>query len=106
MCSFLKGKGDLLVRQIENQDLMEHEAFTELLWSIVHLRDELLSRKSLKYLPQADRAHLANDAKRAYSRLVMQWLGYLQHLKQRYPYLFSLAIRTNPFCERPSAVIE
>ena len=106
MCNFLKEKSDLLFRQIENQDLMEHEAFTELLWSIVHLRDELLSRDNLKNLPQSDRAHLANDAKRAYTFLVMQWLDYLQHLKQRYPYLFSLAVRTNPFCEMPSSVIE
>ena len=106
MCHFLNEKGDLLLRQIENQDLIEHEDFAELLWSIVHLRDELLSRKNLKNLPQSDRAHLANDAKRAYNLLAMQWLDYLQHLKQRYPYLFSLALRTNPFSEMPSAVIE
>jgi len=103
---FLKDKGDLLVRQIENQDLIEHESFTELLWAIVHLRDELLSRKSFNNLPETDFAHLANDAKRAYSLLVRQWLYYLQHLKQHYPYLFSLALRTNPFCESPSAIVE
>jgi voltage-gated potassium channel len=49
---------------------------------------------------------LANDAKRAYSALVRQWVDYLQHLKRSYPYLFSLALRTNPFSEHPTAVIE
>ena len=103
---FLSEKGDLLLRQIENPDLSEHGPFNELLWATVHLRDELMSRKSLKGLPETDLAHLANDAGRAYSLLVGQWLDYLQHLKKRYPYLFSLALRTNPFAENPSAIIE
>jgi hypothetical protein len=29
--------------------------------------------------------------------LIMQWLDYMKHLKHDYPYLFSLAMRTNPF---------
>jgi len=106
MFKFLKDKGDLLVRQIENQDLIEHESFTELLWAIVHLRDELLSRKSFNNLPKTDITHLANDTKRAYSLLVRQWIFYLEHLKQHYPYLFSLALRTNPFCESQSVIVE
>jgi hypothetical protein len=103
---FLAKKGDLLLRQIENPDLLEHEAFTELLWAVIHLRDELISRQSLLNLPEADLAHLANDAKRAYGALVKRWVDYLQHLKRSYPYLFSLALRTNPFSEKPQAVIE
>lgn len=103
---FLKEKGDLLLRQLENPDLVEHESFTELLWSIVHLRDELLARKSLSELPQTDLAHLANDTKRAYNYIVRQWLDYMQHLKRSYPYLFSLAIRTNPFAVNPSAIVK
>jgi hypothetical protein len=102
----LKEKGDILVRQIENPDLMEHESFTELLWAVVHLRDELMARKNLVDLPETDLAHLANDTKRAYVILVKQWLDYLQHLKRRYPCLFSLALRTNPFTENPSVTVE
>jgi hypothetical protein len=104
--NFLKEKCDLLVRQIENQDLIEHESFTELLWAVVHLRDELISRKSLVKLPETDVAHLANDAKRAYVLLVRQWGSYLQYLKNQYPYLFSLALRTNPFIENSSAIVK
>jgi len=106
LSEFLTKKGDLLLRQIENPDLIEHESFTELLWAVVHLRDELMSRKSLLNLPKADLEHLANDAKRAYGALVRRWVDYLQHLKRSYPYLFSLALRTNPFSENPTAVIE
>ena len=104
--SFLGEKGDLLVRQIENPDLMEKESYTDLLWAVVHLRDELMSRHSLSDLPESDLAHLANDAARAYSVLVGQWIYYLQHLKRSYPYLFSLVLRTNPFSDNPSAIVK
>lgn len=102
---FLTGRGDLLSRQIENAEVSEHETFSELLWATVHLRDELLARPSLKNLPQTDREHLANDIKRVYNLLVRQWLDQLLHLKRRYPYLFSLALRTNPFNRDASPVI-
>jgi hypothetical protein len=34
---------------------------------------------------------------RAYVLLIREWLDYMNHLQQVYPYLFSLARRTNPF---------
>jgi voltage-gated potassium channel len=99
-------KGDVLLRQIENPDLVEHESFTDLLWAIVHLRDELIARNSLSSLPDTDLSHLANDVNRAYGALVERWVDYLQHLKRSYPYLFSLVLRTNPFSEDRNAVVE
>lgn len=105
IANLLDEKGDFLVRQIESPDLLEHESYTGLLWAIVHLRDELFSRPDLAALPQEDREHLANDVRRAYIDLVKQWVNYMQYLKRSYPYLFSLALRTNPFHESPNAVI-
>lgn len=102
---FLTRKGDLLVRELENPDLFEHEGFTELLWAIVHLRDELLARDSLDNLPESDMGHLINDVIRAYSLLTRQWISYLEYLKNAYPFLFSLALRTNPFVKSPSAIV-
>jgi voltage-gated potassium channel len=103
---FLRARGDLLIRQLENSDLIENESFTGLLWATVHLRDELAARPSLKNLPAEDVAHIANDAKRAYALLTLQWIDYLQFLKLKYPFLFSLALRTNPFVENPDAVVK
>jgi hypothetical protein len=103
---FLQQKGEVLMRQLESADLGENERFSELLWATVHLRDELAARPSFKDLPGPDIAHLANDTKRAYSLLAVQWIDYMQYLKNRYPYLFSLALRTNPFVENPSPVIK
>ena len=72
---------------------------------MVHLRDELAARSTLTGLPETDIAHLANDVKRAYSLLTRQWIEYMLYLKNRYPFLFSLALRTNPFVENPSAIV-
>ena len=105
MHRYLKEKGDLLVHQLENSDLVENEQYAELLWAVVHLRDELAARPAFTNLPETDTAHLANDVKRAYSLLTRQWIDYMIYLKNRYPFLFSLALRTNPFVENPSAVV-
>jgi len=101
--NFLSGKRDFLLRLLENQSLMEHETFTELLWAVFHLTEELEVRSDLSHLPVADREHLAGDIKRAYTILISEWLSYMKHLKKEYPYLFSLAVRTNPFDENASA---
>lgn len=103
--AFLVEKGELLVRQLENHDLVENETYSELLWAIVHLRDELVARQSFDDLPGSDTDHIVVDIKRAYSLLTRQWMDYMQYLQNRYPFLFSLALRTNPFVENPSAIV-
>ncbi len=97
---FLAAKRDFLLRLMENPNLLEHESFTNLLWSVFHLAEELAYRRSLQGLSPADSAHLAGDIKRAYALLVSEWLSYMKHLQWDYPYLFSLAVRTNPFDAR------
>jgi hypothetical protein len=94
---FLVSKRPFLLNLLENANLLEHESFTELLWAVFHLTDELAHRKDLSKLPDADYQHLSGDIKRAYRQLIMQWLDYMRHLMHDYPYLFSLAMRTNPF---------
>ncbi len=104
MRSFLISKRIFLLGLLENPNLLEHEEFTELLWAVFHLAEELSHRGSVKGLPDTDYEHLAGDIKRAYGLLVREWLSYMEHLKSNYPYLFSLAIRTNPF--NPQASVE
>jgi hypothetical protein len=102
--SFLVPKRDNLLRLLENPTLLEHETFTELLWAVFHLTEELSCRKSVSNLPPSDLSHLSGDIKRAYTLLIRQWLDYMEHLKQDYPYLFSLAVRMNPY--NPQARVE
>jgi hypothetical protein len=93
----LVGRRDFMLRLLENPNLLEHESFTDTLWAVFHLTDELSHRRDVHRLPKADYEHLAGDIARAYKLLTGQWLAYMRHLQDNYPYLFSLAMRTNPF---------
>jgi hypothetical protein len=88
---------EFLLRLLENPNLLEHDTFTGLLMAVFHLTEELASRSDIRQLSEADRLHIAVDMKRAYSLLTAEWLDYMQHLRENYPYLFSFAMRTNPF---------
>ncbi len=104
LLEFIVGKRQFLLRLLENPNLLEHDSFTEMLWAAFHLADELSHRTDIRNLPKSDSKHLAGDIKRVYKFLVREWLDYMQHLKENYPYLFSLAMRTNPF--DPDAKVE
>jgi hypothetical protein len=65
--------------------------------AVFHLTEELAARPDIQKLTEADRLHIANDMKRVYGLLTAEWLDYMQHLRENYPYLFSFAMRTNPF---------
>ena len=104
--SSLIEKRDFLLRLLENPNLLEHDSFTNLLWAVFHLTEELIYRADVKHLPDTDYEHLNGDIKRAYSLLITEWLEYMKHLKNNYPYLFSLAIRTNPLDEDASPIVE
>ena len=79
--------------------------FSEALLALFHLTDELSCRDGMNNLPESDRNHLAGDMNRAYKKLVEQWLVYMSHLKNQYPYLFSLAVRKNPFDPEASPIV-
>ena len=94
-----------LLSLLGNTNLLEHDKFTDLLWAVFHLTDELEHRRELDRLPAADLEHLAQDLRRAFALLTLEWLAYMRHLRHDYPYLFSLAIRTNPFDSEASPII-
>lgn len=102
----LKEKRQFLLNLLENPSLLEHESFTNLLWAVFHLTEELIHRRSLDGLPETDHEHLAGDIKRVYHLLIAEWLEYMKHLKNNYPYLFSLALRTNPFDAKASVEVK
>lgn len=95
--AFLVAKKDYLLRLLENPNLLEHESFTDLLWAVFHMAEEFEARRDFDCLPNEDHEHLHDDAKRVYGQLALQWLKYMEHLIDSYPYLFSLSMRTNPF---------
>jgi len=103
--ALLVEKKDFLVRLLENPILLEHEFFTNLLRAVFHLAEELAVREDMDALPESDLVHLRGDIDRAYHRTVLQWLDYMEYLKGNYPYLFSLALRTNPFDRKATPVV-
>ncbi len=103
---FMRNKRAFLLRLLENPNVLEHESFTQLLWAVFHLAEELAARDDIQSLPDSDIDHLNGDIERVYGRLIEEWLDYMGHLKDNYPYLFSLALRTNPFDPDAHPVIE
>jgi len=95
--TLLNSKRSFLMLILENPSLLEREEFTDLLSAIAHLTEELARRTDLTRLGQADYEHIAVDIKRAYTLLLPVWLDYMKHIKNDYPYLYSLAVRINPF---------
>ena len=94
-----------LLRLLENPNLLEHETFTDLLWAINHLTEELDFRDDFRVLPDSDYAHLAGDLQRAYTLLLIEWLAYVRHLRDDYPYIYSLVVRMNPFDANASPIV-
>ena len=101
----LQRQADFLLRLIENPSVQEHGHFTDLLRAIFHLRDELMNRRGLSAMKDADRRHLEGDIARAYRLLIFEWLGYMGYIKDHYGYLFSLALRISPFDPDADAVV-
>jgi voltage-gated potassium channel len=101
----IQQKGFLL-SLLENPQLVEHENFIPLLLEVFHMTEELIIRKRLTDLPSADYDHLTEDLNRIYGFLIAEWLIHMKHLKQNYPHLFSLAMRTNPFDADASPMVE
>jgi voltage-gated potassium channel len=103
---FLFQRRDFLLRLLENPMVFEQEQFTEALRALFHLTEELGYRGVIEDLPDTDLEHIIGDMKRSYRLVAMEWLDYMQYLKDTHPYLFSLAMRTNPFDKYASPVVE
>lgn len=102
---FMVGKRSFLLSLLENQNLLEHENFTDLLWAAFHTIEELEARESFDSIPPSDKEHINGDIKRVFGHLIREWVLYMQHLREDYPYLFSLAVRLNPMIDSPDPLV-
>ena len=101
---FMIAKRSFMLGLLQNPNLLEHDKFTDLLWAVLHLSEELTARPDLDNLPSTDLEHIYGDINRAFGHLISEWLQYMKHVQGDYPYLYSLSIRTNPF--NPAALVE
>jgi hypothetical protein len=103
LAALLHGHRSFLLSLVENPALLEHETFSELIWAVLHVDDELVTHGSAGAVSAGDLRHLGADSGRAYRMLVRQWLSYMEHLSRSYPYLYSLAVRTSPLAQAAGA---
>lgn len=95
-----------ILRLFENQSILEHDQFTEMLWAVYHLLEELRNRNNMQDLSEKDIEHIKVDMKKAYIVLVKEWVIYMQNLKSSYPYLFSLSVRKAIFAKNSGGKIK
>lgn len=103
--AYLSRRREFLLHLLGNPNLLEHETFTDMIWAVFHLTEELCHRKTVATLTDSDYEHLNGDISRAYNRLTVEWIKYMKHLKYDYPYLFSLAARINPYDKNAKAEV-
>jgi hypothetical protein len=92
----LTSRRGFMVRLLENPSLLENEKFTDMLWAVFHMTEELDARENLEDVPDSDLEHMMGDMTRSYSNLFREWLSYMRHLHDNYPFLYSFAMRTSP----------
>jgi hypothetical protein len=111
--AYLKDLKDLLNNKrlylyimLSNPTLLEHESFTDMLLAVFHKSDELTARSEFESLPESDIIHLNADISRAFTAVVSHWLQYMKHIKNDYPYLFSIEMRRNIFGSGNDVVVK
>ncbi|MCP1662008.1 MAG: two pore domain potassium channel family protein [Methanocalculus sp. MSAO_Arc1] len=102
---FLSRKRGVMIQLLQHPMLFEDEPFAEMITALSHFGDELSARRDLRDLSEPDLMHLSRDCERVVLHLLIGWLDYMEYLKNHYPYLFSLSVRTNPFDPHASAEI-
>ena len=94
---FLLENKEFAVNILDNPTLMEHERFTDLLWNLLHVTEELRRVMNFNALPEEDKRDIKSDIESLYRLLSYEWVNYVHYLKSRYPHIFVYEAKTNPF---------
>ena len=99
----LDNNKDLLINLISNGNLLEHETFTEMLMTIMHLKEELDTRYC-EYIKEYEIKHIETDLIAVYKYLTIEWAEYMKYLSKNYPSLYCKALINNPFDNRDKKI--
>jgi hypothetical protein len=75
-----------------NPSVLEHECFTDLLWSVFHLTDEFSLHGAYENLTSYDIAHLEDDFANVLRLLVVNGAGNAEYLRDTYPNFYANAM--------------
>lgn len=94
---YLAENKEFIVNLLDNPMLIEHDTFTDLLWNILHVTEEMRRTINFENLPPEEYSDLKNDIENLYKLLAYEWVNYLHYLKDNYPHIFKYEMKTNPF---------
>lgn len=94
---------DFLMNLISSENLHEHETFTEMIMSLMHLKEEIDTR-CCEDVEKYEMEHIAADLSIAYRYLTIEWCQYMKYLSKNYPRLFVKALINNPFDNRDKRI--
>lgn len=92
--NILNVEKDFLLNLLQNPALMEHDVISHTVWAVLHVYEEL---NILDDIEKVDKTHIKGDIERSFRALNRLWVRYMIHLKKNFPFLHSLAVRTNPY---------
>ncbi len=93
---FLLENKDFAINLLDNPAIIEHEAFTELLWNLLHVTEELRRISNFENIPPEDYEDIKGDIEKLYRLLIYEWVAYVEYLKSRHPHIFIYEAKTNP----------
>ncbi|OYT58261.1 hypothetical protein B6U71_04850 [Euryarchaeota archaeon ex4484_178] len=93
---FLLENKEFAINLLDNPAIIEHEAFTDLLWNVLHLTDELKRVVNFENVSHEDFLDIKNDMETLYKLLIYEWVNYVHYLKDKHPHIFIYEAKTNP----------
>ena len=94
---FLLENKEFSINILDNPVIIEHETFTDLLWNLLHVTEELRRIINFERLEDDEYKDLKDDIERLYKILSYEWIKYVEFLKRDYPHIYQYELRTNPF---------
>jgi hypothetical protein len=81
-----------IIAQTRNPLLMEFEELYRCQLGLFHMIEETRYRRPVSQMSDTELRHLAKDAGKTLLQLAGLWLGYMEHLKENNPVLFSCQV--------------
>nr|AAZ32483.1 hypothetical protein [uncultured euryarchaeote Alv-FOS1] len=94
---FLMENREFSVNLLDNPVILEHETFTDLLWNVLHVTEELRRVYDFSSISEEDKEDFKGDIENLYSLLAYEWVNYVHYLRDAYPHIFVYEAKTNPF---------
>ncbi len=94
---FLMENKEFVISLLDNPVIIEHETFTDLLWNVLHVSEELKRIINFDTISVEEYEDIKGDLEKLYALLSYEWLKYISYLHEAYPHIFQYEAKTAPF---------